>query len=592
MLPDNRKSIVTLQRNLGVLLTRDLSPVDIIHNILLRWIKTNYPTLVRSIKVAKLIHEPELDAFLNAITELDLLTAAFWLTSTYAKLQGRAEQKLKALYFTPPYLSQRVLDNVGQDLFGGKLIDPACGGAAFLVPAAIRIADNLSKEGRSDEDILAYLEENIHGCDIDPFLCRLSSIFLKMALSKRIERAGRMPTFKIRTGNGLRVFDELVGTFTLVLCNPPYRKLQRAEAIPLYKEYGEVMKGGQPNIYSLFIGRSMQLLQEKGIAALLTPMSFLSGSYYSAVRRELCRMGRIHQFDLIWDKQGVFLGAEQDTVVTVWQKGYIGKSSKTKIYSLSISGDCKSSGETKIHKDSNGPWPIPKCLADVNLLALFEQRAFNLESYGYKPRTGAIVIHRDTRRRYGGPKEAKDAKHPIPMIWSMDIRPDGTLNLQMTSKRNVRFIDMETGENTSIVKGPSIALQRVTAPEQKRRLVCAPVPDSIRKRFGGLVGENHVCLIERVSCDSKISPEFLSAILRTEIVDRLFRCISGATNVSVYELMHLPLPDPKKVIKYIAAGLPMDDAVVCAFGLSKAPASVGRRKEELNTQLRRSKWQR
>ncbi|WP_431287624.1 hypothetical protein [Roseateles chitinivorans] len=69
--------------------------------------------------------------------------------------------------------------------------------------------------------------------------------------------------------------------------------------------------------------------------------------------------------------------------------------------------------------------------------------------------------------------------------------------------------------------------------------------------FSGFVAENHVVVLERVKqssdSESSISPETLLEVLRCEQVDRYFRCISGSTNVSVFELAQLPLPDPKKV---------------------------------------------
>jgi hypothetical protein len=580
MLPDNRRSIVLLQKKLGTLLKAGYAPQDIIAIALGQLAEAKLPALSGSLKLPKVKNEPIIKAFSSALVDLDLFAAAFWLSSSYAYLKGSAEQKLKSLYFTPPYLSNRVLDNTGPALLAGKLVDPACGGAAFLAPAAARIAQSLSTKGCTAQEILLYLEENIYGSDIDPFLCKLSSIFLKMALSKEIDSAGFNPSFKIRSGNGLIAFKGLIGTFDLVLCNPPYRKMARTEAIGLKSGYAEIMKG-QPNIYSLFINRSTKLLKTGGTAVLLTPMSYLSGEYFSKLRYALLKEGTVRQIDLIHDKCGVFLGVEQDTIVTVWQKGET-VDKKTSIYALSVIGGGESTyvGTTSF-KESEKPWHIPRRPTDTDLLQLLEKCEFNLASYGYKPRTGAIVIHRDARGRYKDERGAESAHCPIPIIWQSDIRQDGTLVLGNNAKNDACFIDMMTDDCPSIVKGPVLALQRVTSPDQKRRLICAPVPDSLRNIYGGVVGENHVCLIERVSLDSCISPKFLAAILRTEIIDRLFRCISGATNVSAYELSYLPLPNPNKVAEHIANGISVEDAVFLAFGLPKTSGPAASTKNAL-----------
>lgn len=126
---------------------------------------------------------------------------------------------------------------------------------------------------------------------------------------------------------------------------------------------------------------------------------------------------------------------------------------------------------------------------------------------------------------------------------------------------------MGSAASPSITTSPAVAIQRVTSHEQKRRLVCAPVPAALYAAHGGVVAENHVCLIERTDAASTIAPKLLSEILRTETLDRLFRCISGATNVSAYELMCLPMPDPKKVKTAINAGHSMEQAVRLGFGL-------------------------
>jgi adenine-specific DNA-methyltransferase len=55
--------------------------------------------------------------------------------------------------------------------------------------------------------------------------------------------------------------------------------------------------------------------------------------------------------------------------------------------------------------------------------------------------------------------------------------------------------------------------------------------------------------------------------LRSWPVDRYFRCISGATNVSAFELNQLVLPDPAALKLELQKGGSMDDAVRRTIGL-------------------------
>ena len=163
-------------------------------------------------------------------------------------------------------------------------------------------------------------------------------------------------------------------------------------------------------------------------------------------------------------------------------------------------------------------------------------------------------------------------------IWSRNIDSAG----QLLTDRGMadttdRYVDMGAVDHTSIVKKPAVAVQRVSSADQKRRLTCAAVPHILYQEFNGVVGENHVLFLEQADSSSLVPPDLLSAILRTETIDRLFRCISGATNVSAYELSHLPLPSPEKVISAIQEGKDIGLAVRIGFGLTE-PA-LGNRTE-------------
>lgn len=567
MLPNNKSSFYALLRGLRTISAAGYTPEDIVCTVLNRWMSLVTPSLDCPAFEQLLANEDAILKFADWLTSIDLLTGGFWLSSAYAALLGTRNRKANAMYFTPPYLAKRLLDNAKTSLLKGKVIDPACGGAAFLAPAAIRISKLLHQNGLSSNEILSYIEANLYGVDTEPFLCKLSTAFLRMVLAEHIKIAGREPQLNIHTGDGLYAFEELIGEFQLVLCNPPYRKLNKPEIAPYLKRYKHIIVG-QPNLYALFIRRAMCFLRNSGSAVLLTPMSFLSGRSFSKLRAALAQEGDVSQLDLIHNKVGVFLEAEQDTVISVWHKSNsLGRLAN--VYCLSLEGTPIWTGRLHIDK-SDSPWPIPREVKDSELIPLFSETHHTLESYGYAARTGAIVVHRDPRARYRTLGAANKAQHLVPLIWQGDIGSDGILRLEESQKKNIdRYIDVGSAQSPAVVKGPALAMQRVTSASQKRRLICAVVPKAVLSTFGGVAGENHVCLIEKVSPNSDIEPEFLCAILQTQTVDRLFRCMSGATNVSSYELYRMPLPDPAEVRIGLTLGLDFENAVRSAYGLDE-----------------------
>lgn len=516
-----------------------------------------------------LFFEAPVIKFAEWLNESDLITGAFWLSSAYAALLPKEKRKSNAMYFTPPRLTARLLDCVEARIAieSGPLIDPTCGGGAFLAPAAIRIVKKLEAQGLRSEAILSHLEANVFGCEADEFLCWLSAAFLRMAVAKTIKDAGREPTFTILHGDGLKLFEAREQGFQVVLCNPPYRKMTQAELEPYLGSYSDVVKG-QPNLYSLFIRRTTQLLSPGGVGAVLTPMSFLSGQSFAPVRKMLNELGDVEQFDLIHDKEGIFLSAEQDTVITIWRNSPAKESEKaTEVFCLESQGQFDFAGTVQL---SNGakPWPVPRHASDKELSFLFDGAQATLDDYGYHARTGALVYHRDKRPRYLSSEQAIDPKALMPLIWSKNISPDGEFSLnRVSSPFKERLVDMGEATAAGAIRKPAVVLQRVSSTEQPRRLVGAAIPAELFTEFGGVVGENHVCFLEQADGDCEISPELLSQILRTTTVDRLFRCISGATNVSAYELKHLPLPDPKKLLTAMAQGLDIEAAVRHAYGL-------------------------
>lgn len=565
MLPSNKDTFKLHLEELKTLVSASVTPDLIISAVLTNWIaKLKLDFLSQHHEKDHLLKSEYVVKFSNWLeNHCDILEGAFWLTSAFAGLLEKDFQKANAMYFTPPYLSNRMLDNTGELLFTSKLIDPACGGGAFLAPAAFRISNHMKAQGISSDNILSHIEGNLFGIEANPFLAELSRIFLTMVLAEVILETGRTPNFNIICGDGLTYPLNASGTFDLVLSNPPYRKMIRDEVEPLLSQYGSIIEG-QPNLYSVFIKRAIDLVQADGKIILLTPMSFLSGKSFSKLRKIMVNEGRVDRLDLIHNKQGVFLGAEQDAVITVWEKRI--SEIKSKIHMLSLREEAVFTGEVKL-PHLGTPWPIPRDLSDAELMEAFSINLYSLISYGYRTRTGSIVVHRDKRKRFANREDGAQSIRLMPLIWQRDIGTDGKFNFLESETINDRYIDMGTNQTSAIIDRPAIAMHRVTSPNQSRRLICALIPEKFRAQFGGVTGENHICFIVQENDNPVVPIQVLSEILRTKTLNRLFISISGVTNVSGYELNRLPLPNPVSLLKAIDDGKTIEDAVRIGLGL-------------------------
>jgi hypothetical protein len=94
-----------------------------------------------------------------------------------------------------------------------------------------------------------------------------------------------------------------------------------------------------------------------------------------------------------------------------------------------------------------------------------------------------------------------------------------------------------------------LLVQRTTAKEQHRRIISAILPNEFIQKHGrGVVVENHLNIVKQAEGLLPAVPlRAVCALLNSQAVDQVFRCISGSVAVSAYELNALPLPDPEQI---------------------------------------------
>lgn len=515
------------------------------------------------------LNEEAVHDFAGWLIEEPFNEAAYWLASAYAILVGDELRTERALYFTPPRLADRVIDKLvdhGASLTSQHWHDPACGGAAFLVPIAQRMAVALAEAGLSATQQLDHIERHLSGNDLDSVLLEISREFLRMALSDLLATAGRDLSLRLFKGDGLTSSAiEAVQPDVLAL-NPPYRKLRAAEVDRYRKAHGDVVEG-QPNIYGLFINRTLQLAKQGGLVGLLTPTSFLSGQSFSKLRTKLLTHADTLHVDMLSDRNAMFIDVEQETAITVLRTRPASKvvDSKTRVSVLKPDGEFEDAGEFFL-PNSGRPWPIPRAASDARLLQSAESAGFTLSDYGYVARVGHLVAYRDERQRFAHQPAPKPGRLVVPLVWATDITPDGRFDhgRECRFSRDRRFVQISSLADHGVITKPAVLLQRLTSSDQKRRLVAAAVPEAWVAQFGGYVCENHVIVLEPVSKNA-LAPEKLAAILNSQPVDRVFRAISGASNVAVSELDELLLPDPAHLKHLKARGISLDEAVRAAY---------------------------
>jgi adenine-specific DNA-methyltransferase len=245
----------------------------------------------------------------------------YWIASLYALLMPKARRRKLAAYFTPPHLAHHAIDAIveaGIRPGEHRILDPASGGAAFLVPLAAHIAARGRQRGTRAKAILQSIKNSLDGVEIDAGLAKLSQSLMADLLDAEIESSGIELDGLIECANTLelncphRLYDAVIG-------NPPYGRIPRPSDA-LRARYQSVISEGYINLYALFVEQALQWVRPGGIICLIIPTSFVGGPYFAALRKRILTKASVLRLDLIDKRSDVFLNVLYDLCVIVLRR--------------------------------------------------------------------------------------------------------------------------------------------------------------------------------------------------------------------------------------------------------------------------------
>lgn len=467
--------------------------------------------------------------------------AGYLIGSIYTIMLPASYRSEMGAYYTPPPLVSRLLDlaeKSGIDFSKATVIDPACGGGAFLAPAALRM---LSRDkGASPEWILRRVSKRLKGIEIDPFAAWMSSVLLESVLMPLcIAAKRRLPDDTIIVGDALN--HDQIGVFDLVIGNPPYGRVTLNPE--MRSKYSRSLYG-HANLYGLFTDLAIRLVKpESGVVAFLTPTSFLGGQYFMALRQLLTERTSPVAFDFVSDRDGVFDDVLQETMLTTFKSG--AHDIPVKVSSLIPKGLNKAKiekiGQVRVEK-GGAIWLLPRKKNDVAFLNRLKSMPNRLASTGYSVSTGQLVWN-----RFKSQLRTIRNKGSYPLIWAESITPTG-FSFSADRRNHVPFIEVSSKQSFLITSEQCVLVQRTTSKEQERRILAAVLPQNFIDKTGGVVIENHVNIVYSNGLFTSVKSEVIAAILNSPAVDRVFRCISGSVAVSAYELNAIPMPTIEQLL--------------------------------------------
>src|SRR6266542_3629981 len=148
MLPHDKVDFPRMLRGIRGLVGRQLSAESVVASVANTLARARFPLLPKLSGGTRVLSgRTPVSSFAEWLMQMDLKDAGFWLSSAYSHLVTADRRRKRAMFFTPPILGERLLDNMeksGVNWTKVNMIDLACGGAAFLAPAARRMANALT----------------------------------------------------------------------------------------------------------------------------------------------------------------------------------------------------------------------------------------------------------------------------------------------------------------------------------------------------------------------------------------------------------------------------------------------------------------
>lgn len=506
------------------------------------------PALSNHITIRK--QDKSVSAIANAIglaaANLDVLESSYLLGNVYTAILSDTIRSGGGVFYTPPALTGRLIklvESAGIDWGNAKVIDPACGGGAFLAPLCLKITEAL--KDKSPKEIINHIQTHVFGLEIDFFGGWLTQVFVEVALKDILEQSELKLKSLVRICNSLELADAITheDKFDLVIGNPPYGKIKLSNNI---RSRFKASLYGHPNLYGLFTHLALDLVKPGGIIGFLTPTSFLSGEYFKNLRLLLRKESTLIEIDFISLRKGVFEDVLQETMIALYQKQHKKNVQSVKVNQITTTqnGGLRviKTGAFRLAKEASFPWILPRTPMQAKSVHAMEKMSFRLKDWGYKISTGPLVWNRHKDQLC---KELIAGTFPI--IWSESITQDGKFLLKAEKKNHAPYFKFNPDDDWLIIKKPCILLQRTTAKEQNKRLIAAALPEEVLKKYNGVVVENHLNMIIPIVQKPVVPENVLAAFLNSKAVNDAFRTISGSVAVSAYELESLPLPSPDKL---------------------------------------------
>lgn len=204
-------------------------------------------------------------------------------------------------------------------------------GIYFTPPSCVNSNIDLLKPYMAE--IKNILEPSCGSCE---FITSLKSLFPETVSITGIEYNETIYNSVLQlNSDNIRIFKQDYLTFAppskydLIIGNPPFYVMKKESVDKIYYPYFD----GRPNIFVLFIIKSLELLNDNGILSFILPKNFLNCLYYDKTRNYIAKNFQILN---IVDHDDKFIDTQQETIIFIIRKPLVKTGIDNKKYVLNI----------------------------------------------------------------------------------------------------------------------------------------------------------------------------------------------------------------------------------------------------------------
>ncbi|RLV58316.1 modification methylase [Parashewanella curva] len=341
--------------------------------------------------------------------------------------------------------------------------------------------------------------------------------------------------------------DTFKPSFNKAVLNPPYLKISAkgTERKALRKVGFET-----GNLYSAFVGLAIKLLEKGGELVAITPRSFCNGPYFNDFRRLLldsCSLNKIHVFN---SRKSAFKTDKvlQENVVYHLTKGEPQRSMVVVTSSSCAEDPTPLVYEVPFHRvvNENNPDRFIHIITDEdeqNVAARAGGLPCSLEDLGIQASTGKVVDFR-TRENLSTNYVAGS----VPLIFPQHLQKGSIKWPIENAKKPNALLSNENTANLMVQNGTYVLTRRLTAKEEKRRIVASIyTPDIADVEVVGFENKTNYFHAMGKPLEHEVA-KGLWVFLNSSLVDKYFRQMNGHTQVNATDLRTLRYPNKEQLI--------------------------------------------